>query len=140
MRWLAISHLDFASSCVCSPDSPDTAMVYPTNVAIILAYQKFGGVGEILTIAGSLDARHRSLRLCSIQVPDLIYLCIRCCKLIWLLHSSVCVCVGFCCSSRHWHWAAVLVIQRLLMVSVSVFVNNDIGVSIGMMLVSLWYE
>jgi hypothetical protein len=37
----------------------------------------------------------------------------------------------------HWHWPAVLVLQRLLMVSVTVFINDEVGISVGVALVSL---
>jgi hypothetical protein len=40
---------------------------------------------------------------------------------------------------RCWHWMAVLILQRLLMVAVSVFVNMDVAVSLGMMIISLWF-
>jgi hypothetical protein len=39
----------------------------------------------------------------------------------------------------HWHWTGVLMIQRLLIVFISVFVKNEMGVSIGMMAVCLFF-
>ena len=40
---------------------------------------------------------------------------------------------------RHWHWMAVVVLQRLLMVLVSVFINTDVAISLGIMLISLYF-
>jgi hypothetical protein len=42
-------------------------------------------------------------------------------------------------TDRHWHWAALLVLQRLLMVSVSVFFNVAAEISVGMLCVSTWF-
>jgi hypothetical protein len=38
----------------------------------------------------------------------------------------------------HWHWPAVLVAQRLLMVSVTVFVNDALLISVGVTLVAFF--
>jgi hypothetical protein len=40
---------------------------------------------------------------------------------------------------RHWHWAAVLVLQRLMMVSVAVFLTTGLTISVGTCFISVWY-
>jgi hypothetical protein len=40
---------------------------------------------------------------------------------------------------RHWHWAALLVLQRLGMVSIGVFFEEGVETSVGMMCISAWF-
>jgi predicted outer membrane repeat protein len=42
-------------------------------------------------------------------------------------------------NAEHWHWGALLVLQRLLMVSVGTFLNVVMEASLGMVFVALWF-
>ena len=66
-------------------------------------------------------------RLCSHSVKDRLH----------RITSEVCKITSGSFIESHWHWHAVLVLQRLLMVAVAVFINGEMGIAIGVTLVAL---